>query len=122
MSVASMRPLRFVGDSRAVLRDLPVEVKREIGFALERVQMGRMPKEAKPLKGIAPGVLEIKTDFQGSAFRAVYTVRFPKAVYVLHVFQKKSKLGIATPRNEIDLVRRRLMQAREWEAQQEGMQ
>lgn len=118
MSVTSNRPVRFVGDSREVLRELPGEVRREIGFALERVQQGRMPQKAKPLKGIAPGVLEIVSDFKGSTFRAVYTVRFVKAVYVLHVFQKKSKRGIATPRNEIDLVRRRLAQAIEWEGQQ----
>jgi phage-related protein len=70
-----------------VLRELPEEVK-----------------DAKPLKRIAPGVLEIVSDFRGDTFRAVYTVRFPKAVYVLHVFQKKSKRGIATPRQEMELV------------------
>jgi phage-related protein len=67
-----MRPLRFVGDSLEVLRELPEEVKDEIGFALERVQRGKMPENAKPLKGIAPGVLEIVSDFRGDTFRAVY--------------------------------------------------
>jgi phage-related protein len=99
-----------MGDSLAVLRDLPEEVKGEVGFALERVQRGSTPENAKPLKGIAPGVLEIVCDFRGDTFRAVYTVRFPRAVYVLHVFQKKSKRGIATPKHEIDLVKRRLAQ------------
>jgi len=70
-----MRPLRFIGDSLKVLRELPEEVKDEIGFALERVQRGRMPENAKPLKGIAPGVLEIVSDFrgcvQGRLYRAV---------------------------------------------------
>jgi|ERR1700728_1790992 phage-related protein len=69
----------------------------------------------KPLKGIAPGVLEIVSDFRGDTFRAVYTVRFPKAVYVLHVFQKKSKRGIATPRHEMKLVEKRLAQVVELE-------
>jgi phage-related protein len=110
-----MRPLRFMGDSLKVLRELPEEVKDEIGFALERVQRGRMPESAKPLKSIAPGVLEIVSDFRGDAFRAVYTVRFPKAVYVLHVFQKKSKRGIATPKPEMELVERRLAQVVELE-------
>ncbi|MGB7865745.1 MAG: type II toxin-antitoxin system RelE/ParE family toxin, partial [Candidatus Sulfotelmatobacter sp.] len=64
---------------------------------------------------IAPGVLEIDSDFRGDTFRAVYTVRFPKAVYVLHVFQKKSKRGIATPKHEIKLVERRLAQVVEVE-------
>lgn len=105
-----MRPVRFMGDSRTVLRLFPDEVKGEIGFALERVQQGKMPVNAKPLKGIAPGVQEITSDFKSGTFRAVYTVKFPRAVYVLHVFQKKSKRGIATPKSEIDLVKRRLAQ------------
>jgi len=115
MTVASMRPLRFIGDSLEVLRDLPEEAKDEIGFALERVQRGKTPENAKPLKGVAPGVLEIVSDFRGNTFRAVYTVRFSKTVYVLHVFQKKSKRGIATPKRELDLVKRRLAQAVEVE-------
>ncbi len=69
-----------MGDSRAVLRQLPDEVKSEIGFALERVQQGKMPVNAKPLKGIAPGVQEITSDFRSGTFRAVYTVKFPTAV------------------------------------------
>src|ERR1700732_4007552 len=108
-----MRPLRFVGDSLEVLRELPEQVKDEIGFALERVQRGKMPENAKPLKGIAPGVLEIVSDFRGDTFRAVYTVRFPKAVYVLHVFQKKSKRGIATPKPEMTLVEKGMAQVME---------
>src|ERR1700677_1544770 len=83
---SAMRPLRFVGDSLEVLRELPEEVKNEVGFALERVQRGKMPENAKPLKGIAPGVLEIISDFRGDTFRAVYAVKFVDAVYVLHVF------------------------------------
>jgi phage-related protein len=80
-----------------------------------------MPVNAQPLKGIAPGVLEIVSDFKGATFRSrVYTVRFPRAIYVLHVFQKKSKRGIATPKREIDLVKRRLAQVVKLEAEQEG--
>jgi len=109
-----------MGDSREVLRELPDEVKSEIGYALRRVQQGKMPENAKPLKGIAPGVLEIVSDFRGDTFRAVYTVRFPRAVYVLHVFQKKSKRGIATPQREIELVKRRLAQVVKVEAEEEG--
>lgn len=104
-----------MGDSLKVLRHLSEEVKTEIGFALERVQRGKTPENAKPLKGIAPGVLEIVSDFKGDTFRAVYTVRFPKAVYVLHVFQKKSKRGIATPKREMNLVKGRLAQVVELE-------
>jgi phage-related protein len=121
MAATSMRLVRFMGDSREVLRELPDEVKSEIGYALRRVQQGKMPENAKPLKGIAPGVLEIVSDFRGDTFRAVYTVRFPRAVYVLHVFQKKSKRGIATPQREIELVKRRLAQVVKVEAEQEGL-
>jgi phage-related protein len=116
-----MKPVRFMGDSLAVLRHLPDEVKSEIGYALRRVQQGKMPENAKPLKGIAPGVLEIVSDFRGDTFRAVYTVKFARAVYVLHVFQKKSKRGIATPQRDIDLVRRRLAHAVKIEAEEEGL-
>ncbi len=121
MTPTPMRPVRFMGDSREALRELPDEVKSEIGYALRRVQQGKMPENAKPLKGIAPGVLEIVSDFKGGTFRAVYTVRFPRAVYVLHVFQKKSKRGIATPKPEIDLVKRRLAQVVKLEAEQEEL-
>jgi len=73
-------------------------------------RVARNVTDPKPLKGIVPGVLE-----RGDAFRAVYTVRFPRAVYVLHVFQKKSKRGIATPKHEMKLVERRLAQVVEVE-------
>jgi phage-related protein len=106
-----MRPLRFVRDSLEVLRELPEEVKDEIGFALERVQWGKMPENAKPLKGIAPGAGDCfrlpGRCVQGGLYREV-----PKAVYVLHVFQKKSKRGIATPRHEMKLVEKRLARSR----------
>ncbi len=109
-----------MGDALAVLRGLPDEVKSEIGYALRRVQQGNMPENAKPLRGIAPSVLEIVSDFRGDTFRAVYTVRFASAVYVLHVFQKKSKRGIATPQRDIELVKKRLVQVVKLEAEQQN--
>ncbi len=78
-------------------------------------------RKTRPLKGIAPGVLEIVSDFRGDTFRAVYTVRFQRAVYVLHVFQKKSKRGIATAQREIELVRKRLAQVVKLEAEHEEL-
>ena len=72
-------------------------------------QLGETPPEAKPLKGFGgAGVLELVEDYRGDAYRAVYTVRFATKVYVLHVFQKKSKRGAATPKADIDLIRERL--------------
>ncbi len=78
-----------------------------MGFALYRVQQGRKPATARPLRGFGgAGVLEIGDDFDGDTYRTVYTARLATAVYVLHVFQKKSTRGIETPRRELELVRR----------------
>lgn len=77
-------------------------------------QLGRRAPYVKPLKGFrGASVLEIVDDFDGETYRAVYTVRFAGAVYVLHAFQKKSKRGIATPKGELDLIERRLKRAKE---------
>lgn len=74
--------------------------------------MATLILQPKPMKGFAgASVLEIITDYRGDTWRAVYTIRFREAVYVLHVFQKKSKRGIATPKQEIDVINRRLAEA-----------
>lgn len=91
------------------MRALPPSVRRTFGVALFAAQSGVMPPIAKLLKGFGgAGVLELIEDDKGGAYRAVYTVRFATAVYVLHVFQKKSKKGRATPQSDIDLVKQRL--------------
>lgn len=83
-----------------------------MGYALYVAQQGGKHRDAKPLKGFGgAGVVEIVTDFDGDTFRAVYTIRLAGAVYVLHVFQKKSKTGRATPRLEMDLIEQRLREA-----------
>ncbi len=85
-----------------------------MGFALYQAQIGRMHISVKPLKGFGgASVLEIIDDHQGSTYRAVYTVKFDNAIYVLHAFQKKSKKGIKTPQQEIELIRQRLKVAEE---------
>jgi phage-related protein len=97
---------------------LPVTVRRGFGLSLFAVQLGETPSASKPLKGFSgAGVLELIEDAKGNTYRAVYTVRFRDAIYVLHVFQKKSKHGIATPRHEIDLIHDRLKLAQEDYAQ-----
>jgi len=96
------------------LREFPDEVQRVMGHALDIAQRGRKHSDAKPLRGFGgAGVLEIVDDYDGEAYRGVYTVRFASVVYELHAFQKKSKTGISTPKPEIDLVRRRLKLAEE---------
>ena len=109
----------WLGDTLATLRACPQEVQDQVGYALYLAQIGAKYKGAKPLKGIGPGVLEVIADNRGDTYRAVYTVRFAERVYVLHVFQKKSKKGIATPQSEIELVRRRLRRAAELDQQRE---
>jgi phage-related protein len=99
----------WVSSSRKDLRNLPAHVRRAFGLSLYAVQLGELPPKAKPLKGFGgAGVLELIEDWQGNTYRAVYTVRFQDSVYVLHVFQKKSKRGIATPKHEVDLIADRL--------------
>src|SRR6266700_6896983 len=98
------KPLFWVGSSKDDLKDFPEAVQDEIGSALSVAQFGGEHPKAKPWKGEGPGVLEIVEDFRGDTYRAVYTVRFKRAVYVLHAFQKKSKSGSRTPKTEIELI------------------
>ena len=108
------KPLFWIGSSRDDVRAFPDPVSRIIGFALRQAQRGGKHLDAKVLKGFGgAGVLEIVEDHDGDTFRAVYTVKFAGAVYVLHAFQKKSKKGIKTPKAELDLIRRRLKVAEE---------
>lgn len=117
------KPVRWVGTSRNDLRAFPEEVRNRVGGALWEAQLGRKAPYAKPLKGFGgAGVLEVVDDFDGDTYRAVYTVRFAGVVYVLHAFQKKSKRGTATPRQEMALTHQRLQRAREdyeqWQSEQ----
>jgi phage-related protein len=107
-----LKPLHWIASSLDDLRDLPADVQDVFGFALQRAQEGTRHDRAKPLRGFGgAAVLEIVDDHEGSTYRAVYTVKFALAVYVLHVFQKKSKKGIATPAHELELIRKRLKAA-----------
>ncbi len=106
------KTVRWMGSSRKDLRVLSKAVKYKVGRALGDVQKGQMPRDAKVLQGFGgANVLEIRAEHQGNAYRAVYTVRFRELVYVLHVFQKKSKKGSKTPPNVIDLIHKRLTMA-----------
>lgn len=112
------RPLFWLGSSLDDLQAFPEAVKDEIGSALSVAQFGGKHPSAKPWKGTGPGVFEIGEDFRGDAYRAIYTVRFADAVYVLHAFQKKSPSGIRTAKKDVELVVQRLKLAqRDYEAQ-----
>ena len=105
------RPLRWIGSSFKDYRKFPDKVQDVFGYELFLAQTGQHPPSAKPLKGLAPGTVELIEDHDGDTYRAVYTVRFEAALYVLHSFRKKSKRGIVTPRSDIELIRRRLKDA-----------
>src|SRR5687767_1352460 len=104
--------IEWVGSSLDDLKAFPREVMREVGQALFDAQVGDKHPAAKPLAGFGgAGVLEVVSDFDGNTFRAVYTVKFAGAVYVLHAFQKKSKKGISTPPKDKKLIESRLKAA-----------
>jgi phage-related protein len=105
------RELVWLASSRRDLSELPKAARRTLGVALVALQCGETPPVAKPLKGFGAGVLELIEDDRSGTFRAVYTVRFSTAIYVLHVFRKKFKRGIGTPAHEIDVIRERLKRA-----------
>ena len=109
----SEKPLHWVGSAKKDLLALPDEVIDDIGYALGAVQLGATPPQAKPWKGEGPGVLELVENHRGDTFRAVYTVRFAKAVYGLHCFQKKSPSDIRTAQGDIDLIHARLKLAQQ---------
>jgi phage-related protein len=106
------KPLEWLGSSKKDLVALPASVRRFFGHALDFAQHGDQHSAAKALKGFGgAGVLEVVEDDRGGTYRAVYTVRFEHAVFVLHCFQKKSKSGIATPREDVEIIRTRLKAA-----------
>lgn len=110
----ALKPLEWISRSRNDLREFPEDVQQSIGFALYRAQLSKKHPDAKPLKGFkGSGVLEVVEDFDGDTYRAVYTVKFEGVVYVLHAFQKKSKRGITTPKQDIELIETRLKRAKE---------
>jgi phage-related protein len=112
----SPKPVVWLGDSLEKLREFPEDVKDDIGTALMWAQSGGRHRDAKPLTGFGgASVLEIIEDHDGDTYRAVYTVRFKERVYVLHCFQKKSKKGSQTPKNDVKLVKMRLEWAKKLE-------
>jgi phage-related protein len=105
------KPLHWVGSAKKDLLGFPEQVVDDVGFALGVVQYGGHPPSAKPWKGLGPRVFEIVENDGSGTYRAVYTVRLRKAVYVLHAFQKKSPSGIRTAQTDVRLMARRLAEA-----------
>src|SRR3990167_4624778 len=108
-----MKPVLWIASSLRDMKCMPEGVQKEFGHSLRDIQKGRDPGNIKPLKHLGEsGILEIVVYEKEGTFRTIYTVQFEDAIAVLHVFQKKSKSGIATPKQDIDLVLKRLKQAR----------
>lgn len=113
MALRREKPLHWIGSAKRDLVGFPEKVMRSFGYALGLVQQGRTPESAKAWKGEGPGVFDLREDGQGGTYRVVYVVRFEKAIYVLHCFQKKSPRGIETAKTDVDLVSSRLKLAKE---------
>lgn len=111
MDNPDLKPLHFIGSARKDLRKFPSVVREDVGFDLYQVQCGKTPETAKPLKGM-PGVIELVERYNTDTYRAVYVINLGEAIYVLHCFKKKAKRGIHTPKEEMDVIRGRLRQAR----------
>ena len=123
MSTQARKPIKWVASSKRDLDAMPEDVKDVFGHAIDLAQAGGRHQDAKPLSGFgSAGVLEVVEDLRSDTYRAVYTVKFAGWIYVLHCFQKKSKSGIKTPKEGIDLINVRLKAAKQdydtWQNQQ----
>ncbi len=108
-----MRPVVWLGNSRRNIQAFPPDARRIIGGELQLMQYGGMPKDAKPFRGIGSGVIEIAIRHDGEAYRTVVALQLGRNIYVLHAYQKKSKKGIATPKQDVDLIKQRYKEAKE---------
>ncbi|MBI5815489.1 MAG: type II toxin-antitoxin system RelE/ParE family toxin [Nitrospinae bacterium] len=109
MSAFEPKPLIWIGSSKKDLLQMPAPVLDTFGYALYLAQTGGKHEQTKPLKGFGnAGVMEVVEDWRAATYRAVYTVRFANAVYVLSCFQKKSRKGAETPKRDMDLIMERL--------------
>ena len=114
MSKQARKPLKWIGSAKRDLDSMPEDVKDLFGHAIDLAQVGGKPQDAKALSGFgSAGVLEVVADFRSDTYRAVYTVKFAGWVYVLHCFQKKSKSGIKTPKEDMDMINARLKAAKQ---------
>ena len=109
-----MKQVFWIGASHDDLSECPQPIRHAVGYALYRAQMGERPAHAKVFSGMGSAkILEIRENDVSGTYRAIYTVEMKDCIFVLHVFQKKSKTGKETPKKEIDLLNKRLKEARE---------
>src|SRR6266704_844511 len=100
----------WLAGSRSNVKSFPARVQDDIGYTLYSAQLCELSVKAKPLHGLGGQVMEIAAYGASRTYRAIYTVSIGESIYVIHAFQKKSKAGIATPKSEMELIRRRLKQ------------
>ena len=108
-----LRPVVWLGNSKKNLLEFPKEAQSIIGFKLMVIQSGNTPTDTKPFKGVGSGVFEIALKLDKEAYRCVQAVQSGEKIYILHAFQKKSKKGIETPKQDVDLIKRRYKEAKE---------
>jgi len=108
-----LRPIVWLGDSKKNLRDFPEGAQKLLGDELQLMQFGGMPRDAKPFRGVGSGVVEIALRYESDAYRVVLALQIGRRIYVLHIFQKKSKKGIETPKRDVDLIKKRYTEAQE---------
>lgn len=109
------RRVRWLGSSKKNILNFPKAAQKIIGDELQLIQFGGMPKDAKPFKGVGSGVFEIAIKHDKEAYRTVLAVQLGEYIYILHAFQKKSKKGISTPKEDVDLIKQRYKEAKELE-------
>jgi phage-related protein len=107
------RPISWIKGARKDFEDFPHGAQLDMARALTILAEGRRPDIAKPLTGFGSGVMELALKHRGDAFRVVYALQIGDDIWVIHAFQKKSKTGIKTPKQEIDLIHERLKRLRE---------
>lgn len=107
------RRINWLYDSKKQLLSFPKDVRIQVGYALSEAQTGRKADYCKPMTGLGAGVFEIVADHDGDAYRAVYAVKLGDDIYVLHSFQKKSTIGIKTPKPDLDLIKTRLRRVKQ---------
>ena len=110
-----LRPVVWLGNTKKKLLEFPREVQGIIGYKLMLIQDGKIPTDTKPFKGVGSGVFEIAIKYDKEAYRCVQALQLGEAIYVLHVFQKKSVKGIATPKPDVELIKKRYNEAKEIE-------
>ena len=109
------KEVRWIGSSKKDLLEMPLPVRKAVGFVLDRAQRGKEHSDIKPLTGLGSGVYEIRADHDNNTYRAVYVINIGEFIYVLHIFKKKSKKGIETPKPDINVIQTRLKQAKKLE-------